>query len=551
MSASLITISLDDLEAQEEHNFIAISYAAGSYEETEAIYVNGTRFNAFANLARALRQAAQARQKTELERFPELIWADQICINQSNPVERAYQVGFMRNIYQSAKVVLACLGEDPSNGRCIQVVERLQRWSGLSIDLDDTKVLVDGQMVADFRDEQFQQDWSALQELLRCPWWQRGWVYQEVVVARQVFLLFGDCILDWEILSKTVRNVVLLEQALIRQIMDGDINIDQGGLHIVFLSELLGRFAEFMVDGRNDWAPMQETDLIGLLVHGQVCKVSDPRDRIFAFVGLADPGYDIVPDYKVSSAAVFSLACKRIIIYERNLNILTCCKADFDDYARMKDLPSWTPDWSQPDEVSFDFIYDPVQDFPPFQASKGYLSAATILPNDKHTNGVLRVQCLFIDNVATESSLGPQSNGEHQNLQDWKAIVESKYDSADSGYTPDQSTTLYDTFMGVVLRGRKDHVDKEQWKLIANDTRQMGRIFRSPSGYVGLTKGKVDVKPTDQICVLLGANVPFILRNVDGHFVVVSDAYVEGLMYGEAIELWRKGKLDVVTVDIH
>jgi hypothetical protein len=127
MSASLKTISLNALEAQDDSTFIAISYAAGSYEETEVIYVNGRRFNAFANLARALRQVAQARQKTELEHFPELIWADQICINRSDSAERAHQASFMRNIYQSAKVVLACLGDDPSNGRCIEVVEQLQR----------------------------------------------------------------------------------------------------------------------------------------------------------------------------------------------------------------------------------------------------------------------------------------------------------------------------------------------------------------------------------------------------------------------------------------
>jgi hypothetical protein len=554
MSASLKTISLNALEAQDDSTFIAISYAAGSYEETEVIYVNGTRFNAFANLARALRQAAQARQKTELEHCPELIWADQICINQSNPVERAHQVGFMRNIYQSAKVVLACLGDDPSNGRCIEAVERLQCWSGLFIDLDDTKVLANGQMVADFRDEEFRQDWSALEELLRCQWWQRGWVYQEVVVARQVFVLFGDCIFDWETLSNTIRSVVKMEQVVIGHLLKDDMDICQVVLNIVIFSGLL--FAEFMVDGRRDSAPTREKDLIGLLADARVCKVSDPRDRIFAFVGLVDPGYCIVPDYTVSPAAVFSLACKRIILYEQNLNILTCCKEDLDSHARLGDLPSWTPDWSKPEKLSFNLIYDPVHDFPPFRASKAYLSAATFLANDDHTNGVLRVQCLFIDNVATETSLGPQSNGEHQSLEDWKHIIDSKYDSDDSGYTPNQWTTPFETFLGVILRGRKGLVDEEgdthkQRSLIVNDTKQMGRIFRSPNGYVGVTKGEADVRHTDWICVLLGANVPFILRKVDEHLVLVSDAYVEGLMYGEAIDLARKGELDIVTVDIH
>ena len=63
IEVSFRTISLDLLETEKENNFTAISYAAGSYEETETMYVNGIRFNAFANLARALRQAAQAMER--------------------------------------------------------------------------------------------------------------------------------------------------------------------------------------------------------------------------------------------------------------------------------------------------------------------------------------------------------------------------------------------------------------------------------------------------------------------------------------------------------
>ncbi|KAK7192767.1 hypothetical protein PSPO01_01475 [Paraphaeosphaeria sporulosa] len=97
-------------------------------------------------------------------------------MNQTDQHERSYQAGFMRDICQSAKVVLACLGEDPSNGRCIRIAERLEVWSALSVELDDMKVLIEGLISADFRDEQLQLDWSALHDLLDYQWWQRGWV---------------------------------------------------------------------------------------------------------------------------------------------------------------------------------------------------------------------------------------------------------------------------------------------------------------------------------------------------------------------------------------
>jgi Heterokaryon incompatibility protein (HET) len=112
-------------------SYCAISYFAGNHKETEVIFVNGIRFNAFANLARALRQIVQAKERGYLKECPQLIWVDQICINQSNPAERSHQVSFMRNIFESASVVLACLGEDPSNGLWAEAAKRLD-FDGMS-----------------------------------------------------------------------------------------------------------------------------------------------------------------------------------------------------------------------------------------------------------------------------------------------------------------------------------------------------------------------------------------------------------------------------------
>ncbi|KAF9699596.1 hypothetical protein EKO04_002513 [Ascochyta lentis] len=555
LSADLITISLKSLKA-ENHNFIAISYSAGSHIETEAMYVNGVRFNAFANLARALRQAVRATRKPELHPSPQLIWADQICINQSDPAEKSYQVGFMREIYQSAGVVLGSLGDDPSNGRCIEVTKYVQFWSGLSIELQDTKVLIEGHLVADFRNEQFQQDWSALQDMFRCAWWQRGWVYQEVVVARRVVLLFGDFILDWDTLTTIVRVLRLIESLVVKQPLDDRMDIYQNNLHKLVLSGCNIRFAEFMVNGREDWAQTGEKKLIGVLEQAQVCKVSDIRDRIFAFLGLAGSDYGIIPDYTIPPHVVFSLACKRIILHERSLNVLCCCRSNFDDYSRRLDIPSWTPDWSLPDISPVDFIYDPVDDLPPFRASGDYLAAAAFPSRDGSSGRLLRVQCLFVDDVATEESLGPQPGDEFQTLKDWRRIVGLKDNDLESRYTMDPLKTLDEAFKGILFRGMReepiaDGTFRPSLVRRGRDSLEMGRIFRSPKHYIGVTKMGTDIRPTDRICVILGANVPFILREVEDHFVLISDAYVEGLMYGEAIEMMQQGILDVVTVEIH
>lgn len=95
-------------------------------------------------------------------------------------------------------------------------------------------------------------------------------------------------------LSKAIRSVVQLEKALIELPLDLDMNVYQDELHKCIFSGVNSRFAEFMADDRQGWVEHRESDLIDLLAKAQVCKVSDTRDRIFAFVGFADPGYEIV-----------------------------------------------------------------------------------------------------------------------------------------------------------------------------------------------------------------------------------------------------------------
>jgi hypothetical protein len=74
-------------------------------------------------------------------------------------------------------------------------------------------------------------------------------------------------------------------------------------------------------------------------------------------------------------------------------------------------------------------------------------------------------------------------------------------------------------------------------------------FFRSPKGYIGLAHP--GAKHTDKICILLGASVPFILRWCADHYVLVSEAYVHGLMYGEAINMAMRGELEVEAVNIY
>jgi hypothetical protein len=96
--------------AEVRDKYTALSYCAGDANMTETIVVNGNEFNVFANLHHALHEVrhfySYARERCLRDC---LLWVDQVCINQFNIVERSHQVGFMRDIYESAQTVLVCL----------------------------------------------------------------------------------------------------------------------------------------------------------------------------------------------------------------------------------------------------------------------------------------------------------------------------------------------------------------------------------------------------------------------------------------------------------
>lgn len=69
------------------------------------------------------------------------------------------------------------------------------------------------------------------------------------------------------------------------------------------------------------------------------------------------------------------------------------------------------------------------------------------------------------------------------------------------------------------------------------------KFFVSVDGYFGLAPPST--RKGDRIAVLLGAEVPFILRKVGSAFQVVGESYVHGLMGGEAIDRWLLGLKEV------
>jgi hypothetical protein len=76
----------------------ALSYAWGNSSVADELQCNGESFMITTNLSLALRQLALAADQ--------VLWIDQLCIDQNNPAARSQQVNMMGSIFSCAEQVI-------------------------------------------------------------------------------------------------------------------------------------------------------------------------------------------------------------------------------------------------------------------------------------------------------------------------------------------------------------------------------------------------------------------------------------------------------------
>ena len=74
------------------------------------------------------------------------------------------------------------------------------------------------------------------------------------------------------------------------------------------------------------------------------------------------------------------------------------------------------------------------------------------------------------------------------------------------------------------------------------------KLFITKKGYIGL--GPPDCVKGDTVSVFLGAEVPFVLRSQDEHFVLIGETYIRGIMFGQVMDMMKKGEVDVTLVTL-
>jgi heterokaryon incompatibility protein (HET) len=340
------------------------------YKEADkvAIRLNQLEFKVYPNLFDALEHIQRAQ-------VAEYYWIDALSINQNDLQEREVQVASMDRIYSSASRVDIWIGKsnyfsrtvtemitrmsDPKNYSLAH--ERRERACGGILDFRDHSALIEAGL-SPWKEE----EWTAFIDFFRRRWFNRVWILQEVVLGKRPAILWADNILLLEMVESCVcfMRANGLDMSLTKFEMKNAQNhpgtlIGAESNVVKFIrgcQRQLQRSTDDALEIEDCWKPLLESAarcLYLILVNTLILKSSDPRDKIYAVLGIINrfsevaewKKLSITPNYTDSTAAsVFTHATSTIIISSRCLDILT--KVEDHTIRRTHDFPSWVPDFT-------------------------------------------------------------------------------------------------------------------------------------------------------------------------------------------------------------
>jgi hypothetical protein len=352
----------------------ALSYVWGNPEPPFFLECSDARVRVTGNLHGAL---CHFRLESQIR----IVWADALCIDQSNDVEKGVQVNRMREIYANCAKLLVWFGvpdpgvaEDACEGlrrlrilfeenTDVEIIRNVKRARGLhgvvetQEKLNEWERWFDGVMSTDPLSTRY---WKAIGKFFNCSWFTRVWIVQEVISApghsvSNMTLAYGDTEFDWETVSIVV-----------------------GGLYATRNMEHVARYTDYpdlnasptrliqIVDNarstrRTTFFPNEEPITIGgynsvfweFLITAQRLSSTDPRDKIYGMLGVIEPDVrstlriKLQPDYTKSAVDLYTDVTLFFIFDEHCLDILELTYDQPDHGSRIPGLPSWVNDWTQ------------------------------------------------------------------------------------------------------------------------------------------------------------------------------------------------------------
>ena len=229
-------------------------------------------------------------------------------------------------------------------------------------------------------------NWLGFIALINRPWFRRAWVciiyasdkkpanlltpvvqvVQEIALAKSAIVICGTKSFEWDNLSKTLRfvratkwyhhlntdkmrHVASLNKnpGIYKNILQSGLDVGIGPLYLDATRLRLVASAGLNLSNRKTRPSLQL-----LLDTHRFSKSTDPRDKIYAFLGLANRNMApfraqsnaLTPDYNLSVQEVYTDAARVLLTSSGKLSLLA--HVQDASQTRIPNLPSWVPDFS-------------------------------------------------------------------------------------------------------------------------------------------------------------------------------------------------------------
>jgi hypothetical protein len=566
----------------------ALSYVWGDPMVTHAIWVNDQIFSFGENLWIELRRLRNPHSL----RF---LWIDAIYIHQRDDSEKSTQVAMMREIFESCDQVICWLGEDgiitshdtssltPTSIAGQQAFQLIRIYASEG-SLDHISWCGPGSLSEFASSKEYGPHFKALEQIMTVPCWQRIWIVQELVLPPRATFVYGSEICDFDIFVCAVTR------------FDYNYRVYFKSLHRYTCNSSVRQITVRILDTVLPLMQMGKLRLskIGLqpvfkgitILRSLLCSLhaTDQRDLFYGLLSLTrrpdimDHSY--LPDYNLK----FPTAICRIAVADirdtEDLSILTGTRypaTNLDDALNVH-RPTWLAS-SRITTLDSALAVTTRRYFRainPFKASQNFYSQVDLINNWR-----LRLKSISLGKVtlvgeAFKSSLDDDAFNVpilHRSLQllgldhpsHWPQDVPSLGSWQDSFWRTFMSNRM--RIQDLVLPQSPEAQDYsnvrglfistiEGTKLSYIEDHQLSRclIILAHRALIVMKDGSMgsaplQALPGDEVHILIGAKVPFILRRQtagtgllnDNNFefpsyTVIGDGYLHGVMEGEAIE---------------
>lgn len=366
------SFEMNTYELDHAPQFYALSYVWNSTERNVPMTCNGRKLMVTNSLALAHKRSIVWSRGVYL-------WADGICINQDNVAERNHQVTLMGEIYSRASKVLAHLPHVDKSG------DESKEWSAISVMTllnriwrrdEDYSAKSEAEWEEILSRNYYNIDmWATLLAFWMNAWFTRSWILQESVLGDDVVVFFGaaTCSLNavtmfWDLARRRDMPKILKYDSL-ADIYSASRNLSQVR-SLKRVRELLQKPSETgeipdsvkyrAAPGHEDAGTrpslLPNLSLLNLLAMSRSSGATDPRDKVYTLLNLADDEVAkmIKPDYSAENtvAEVYIDVAKKYVQQRADQEIFYHAGIDH----LVAGLPSWVPDWSHQTRSTFNHL---------------------------------------------------------------------------------------------------------------------------------------------------------------------------------------------------